>query len=86
MMGLDRDAVTEDAARTAIAGDPTRFADELFAEAAASDDVMSETSALDYLEGRLAFFGDLLDVPVPNLVRTRFAERMEAWSAIEGRS
>jgi hypothetical protein len=85
IMGLDRGETTEDTARTAIAADPNRLADELFAEAAASDDVTSEAAALDYLEGRIAFFGDLLDVPVPNTVRTRFAERLEAWSAIEGR-
>jgi hypothetical protein len=85
MMGMERDEVTEQSARTAIASDPVTFADELFLEAAASDDVTSEAAALDYLEGRLAFFGDLLDVPVPNTVRTRFAERLEAWSAIGGR-
>jgi hypothetical protein len=83
MMGLNRDQVTENSARTAIASDALHFADELFLEAVASDDVTSEASALDYLEVRLAFFGDLLDIPVPNTVRTRFAERLEAWSAIE---
>jgi hypothetical protein len=82
MMGLERDQVTENLARTAIASDPIRFADELFLEAVASDDVTSEETALDYLEGRLTFFGDLLDVPVPNTARTRFAERLEAWAEI----
>lgn len=84
-MGLDRETITADSARTAIASDPVRFADALFEEAAASDDVTSEAAALNYLEGRLSFFADLLDVPAPNTVRTRFAERLEAWETIPGR-
>lgn len=83
-MGLDRETISAESARTAIASDPLRFADALFEEAAASDDVTSEAAALNYLEGRLSFFGELLDVPVPNTVRTRFAERLGAWESIEG--
>ncbi len=77
LLGLDRDTLTETAARAAIAAAPAAFATVLFAEAADNDDVTSATAALDYLETRLLFFGEL--VPHPDSVREAFRVLTLAW-------
>jgi hypothetical protein len=69
-----------DEARAAIAGRTRDFANALFAEAADSDDVTGPQAALDYLEGRLLEFGDLLEPATAEVVRTVFRERLVAWA------
>jgi hypothetical protein len=77
--GLDRHQVTGDLARRTIAADPPRLAAAFFEEAAASDDVTSVESALDYLDGRLDFFGGLLDEDSRAAIISAFRDRLHAW-------
>ena len=70
LLGLDRATLTEAAATAAIGAEPAVFGQALFAEAAENDDVTSGAAALDYLETRLRFFGDL--VTHPEAVREAF--------------
>lgn len=77
LLGLDRATLTEAAARAAIAAAPAVFGQALFAEAADNDDVTDAAAALDYLETRLRFFGDLVQHPVA--VREAFRVLTLAW-------
>jgi hypothetical protein len=77
--GLDRHQVTDDLARRTIAADPTRLAGAFFEEAAASDDVISIESALDYLDGRLDFFDGLLGDEGRAAITSAFRDRLHAW-------
>jgi hypothetical protein len=79
MLGLGAHTVPEPVAREAIAKRPADFAAALFAEAAANDDVTSTKAALDYLDGRLSYFRDLLTAPTEAAIRTAFAGRLAAW-------
>ncbi len=72
---------TTTAARAAIEADPAALADAFFAEAADNDDVTSIKAALDYLEGRLSFFDDLVSAGARAAVDARFRERIAAWEA-----
>jgi hypothetical protein len=74
---LESPGIDEAEARAAISGDPTRFAAALLAEAADNDDVTSSAAAMDYLETRLAFFGDLAADAAA--VREAFAHRVAGW-------
>lgn len=67
-------------ASAAIVADPARFASVLFDEAAQNDDVTSSAAALDYLEARLAFFGDLV-APAEDSIRAEFRSRLAAWDS-----
>lgn len=69
----------DEAARSAISAKPGDFAAALFLEAAASDDVISRESALDYLSGRLTFFGGLVSGNASSAVTSAFDERLKAW-------
>ena len=79
--GLSRDEITDAKARAAIDDNPHQLAEALFAEAAASDDVISETTALDYLEGRFAFLGDLVNEQARAETEQRFRVRLQEWLA-----
>jgi hypothetical protein len=76
ILGLPRDT-PEGAIKAAAGAAPERLAGALFAEAAASDDVIDAATALQYLDDRLAFFGDIL--AGAGAVRDAFAERLQAW-------
>jgi len=56
-----------------------QLADQLFLEAAASDDVTSVNSALAYLQLRLNYFGELVTASAASEIRRRFAERVAVW-------
>ena len=70
---------TEAAAQSAVSARPMQFADQLFLEAAASDDVTSADAALAYLQLRLNYFGELVTAAAASTIRARFAERVAAW-------
>ena len=78
MLGLPIATLTPESARDAIAARPADFASALFEEAAGNDDVTSAAAALDYLETRLAFFGDLTGEATAS-VRRDFASHLAAW-------
>lgn len=75
------DDLTADNAQARLAAESARVAEAFFAEAAENDDVTSTSAALDFLEGRLAFFGDLIDHAIATRIRTRFNELLAAWEA-----
>lgn len=77
LLGLE--TVDAASARAAFAQDPGRLAAGLVDEAAASDDVTSAATALDYLETRLAYLGDLIDAATGTAVRERFTEAVRGW-------
>lgn len=70
----------DSAAAAAISARAAELASAFFLEAADSDDVTSEDSALAYLEGRLAYFGPLVAPEAAATVRAIFAERLRAWA------
>lgn len=79
---LGRDAGELDdaaSARAAIDAHPDELASAFFHEAADSDDVTSVETALEYLEGRFAFFGDLVGAEAAARIRMRFGELVEQW-------
>ncbi len=78
MLGLGA-TPTDVEAREAIATDPDAFAGALFREAADNDDVTSAEAALDYLETRLSFFGDLIPPEARLAIRAAFANRLTSW-------
>jgi hypothetical protein len=51
----------------------------LAAEAVANDDVIDASSAMAYLEDRLAFFGELLTEEQRQAVRESFGRLVERW-------
>jgi hypothetical protein len=77
--GLARDETTDETARAAINNDPRRLAEALFEEATASDDVISEATALEYLEGRFAFLGDVVGDAARDATELHFRVRLQAW-------
>ena len=78
MLGLAADVADYGSASSAIARDPAAFANALFDEAVQNDDVLSRESALDYLEMRLAFFGEVT-TGHEAAVRDAFRRRLAAW-------
>ena len=66
-------------AREAVSARPDDVADALVLEASASDDVMSAESAVDYLDGRLSYLGDIVDPAAAERIRARFRERIGNW-------
>lgn len=58
-----------------------QLAAAFFAEAADSDDVISREAALDYLESRLSFFGNVISLSDADALRIEFAERLKAWDS-----
>ena len=79
ILGLPGETLTADAARAAIAARPADVASAFFHEAADNDDVISVAAALDYLEGRLAFFGDLIPASGAAPIRESFRTAVESW-------
>lgn len=80
MLGLDPGAALDDASAASLVRErATALADAIFHEAADSDDVVSAETALDYLEGRLIFFGDLVPAETAAAIRRAFRERLRAW-------
>ncbi len=67
------------AAREAVDANPGTLANAFFHEAADSDDVTSVSAALDYLEGRITFFGDFISTPTATEIRSRFRELVSPW-------
>ena len=67
-------------ASAAIARDPSRLAQALVAEAAASDDVSSVESARAYIEARLAGFGDTVPAEAADAVRGAVEAALEGWA------
>ena len=63
----------------AISGRIDDFATSLFAEAAASDDVTSAESAIEYCDDRLASFEGMISGHVAEAIRARFAVLVRAW-------
>lgn len=56
------------------------LAEAFFHEAADSDDVTSIETGMDYLEVRLAYFGELVRPAAAEAIRGRFAELVESWA------
>ena len=79
MLALAELPATEREAAAAIAGRIDDFAVALFAEAAASDDVTSAESAIEYCDDRLASFEGMISGHVAEAIRTRFAVLVRAW-------
>lgn len=80
MLGLGRATALDHQAAAALVRDrPRDLADAIFHEAADSDDVLSTEAALDYLQGRLVFFGDLIAPEAATTIRRAFRERLAAW-------
>ncbi len=84
MLAVPLADLTPGSARALIAARPADMADALFREAADSDDVTDTSTALDYLEGRLSFFGELLSPVAAEAVRAAFRERVRAWESSAG--
>jgi hypothetical protein len=79
MLGLQPEDLDSETARSAIALRPGDFAHALLQEAADSDDVTSAESAIDYCDGRLTFFGDLITPEAAGEVRAAFASLVQGW-------
>jgi hypothetical protein len=79
ILDLPPSSLTPEVARAVISARAEDFADELFVEAANNDDVTSIEAALDYLESRLADFGDLVEPDAAARVRAAFGQRLSAW-------
>jgi hypothetical protein len=79
ILGLRPLGLTHDAARDAIAMRAPEMALAFFLEAADSDDVTGAASALDYLDGRIAFFRDLIAPAAAEVIRTAFREKLRSW-------
>lgn len=75
---LGQPGIDEAQARAAILAAPDAFAAALFAEAADNDDVVSSAAALEYLETRLSFLGDLIG-DAGAAIREAFRRRVAAW-------
>ncbi len=84
MLAVPLPELTPASARARIAAQPADMADALFREAADSDDVTGNDTALDYLEGRLSFFDELLSPGAAEAVRAAFRERISAWESSAG--
>ena len=67
------------AARAAVSARAGEVAEALVFEAAASDDVTSTEAALDYLEARLVYLGDLVEPAAAAHIRNHFRVRISAW-------
>ena len=67
-------------ASTAIAGDPSRLAQALVAEAAASDDVSSVESAREYIEARLTDLGEAVPAGAAESVRGAVEAALAGWA------
>ena len=67
------------AARAAVSARHDELAAAFVLEAIASDDVTSAASALDYLETRLAYLGDIVGTAAAASIRARFSEAVAAW-------
>jgi len=68
-----------DALRALVAERLDHVAEALVAEAAASDDVLDQASAVVYLEDRLRNLGDLLAPQQAERLRAVFRERTKGW-------
>jgi hypothetical protein len=79
MLNVPLVSLSAQSAPAIVAAKSQAMSTALFEEAAASDDVTSVESALDYLEGRLAFFDDLIPAGAAAAIRTSFAARLKAW-------
>ncbi len=77
--GLVRDEMTDALAKAAVHENPHRLATAIFEEATASDDVISEETALEYLEGRFSFLGDLVVAEDRTAIKRDFQARLEEW-------
>ena len=55
------------------------LAEAFFHEAADSDDVTSIDTGMEYLEVRLAYFGELVRPATAEEIRARFGELVESW-------
>jgi hypothetical protein len=79
ILGLPPAALTGRRAGAELAAHPAELAQAFFHEAANNDDVISPETALEYLEGRLAFFAGLIpDATLPT-IRALFDEHLTAW-------
>ena len=67
-------------ASAAIARDPSRLAQALVAEAAASDDVSSVESARAYVEARLADLGEAVPPAAATPVRAAAEASLAQWA------
>ena len=67
-------------ATAAIARDPTRLAQALVTEAAASDDVSSVESARAYIEARLSDLGDTVPAEAGDGVRGAVEAGLAGWA------
>lgn len=76
---FDRALTTTEDARNTIAREPDVLAAALLDEAAQNDDVISVEAARDYLEMRLADFGDLVGPGTADTVRAEFNDRLRSW-------
>lgn len=68
-----------EAARSAAARAVPRLADGLTAEAAASDDVSDQESALSYIDQRLQALSVVIDASTRAQVRDAAREHIEKW-------
>jgi hypothetical protein len=79
MLGLARGSLDARSASAAIAARRPDFVAALVAEAADNDDVTSAEAALEYLDGRLRFFGDLVGGADGEAIRASFVSATAAW-------
>jgi hypothetical protein len=55
------------------------LAEAFFHEAADSDDVISIESGMEYLEVRLAYFGEFMRPAAAEAIRARFGDLIASW-------
>ncbi|HEY5475533.1 MAG TPA: hypothetical protein VIK11_02355 [Tepidiformaceae bacterium] len=84
MLAVPLPELTPASAAALIAARPADMADAIFHEAADSDDVTGSEAAREYLEARLAFFGELAPPGAAEAIRAGFRERIGAWDSSAG--
>ena len=79
MLGMPVDELEgQDLAQT-IEDSVGTLAEAFFHEAADSDDVTSIDTGMEYLEVRLAYFGEFVRPAAAEAIRARFRELVETW-------
>lgn len=79
MLALDAVPPNDGEAASTIGERTNEFANALFEEAVASDDVTSAAAAIAYLDDRLVSFQAMLSAESAKLVRVEFARLVDSW-------
>ena len=80
ILGLPLRGLDHTRAREAISLRAPEVALAFFLEAVDSDDVTSVESALDYLDGRMAFFQGLVTPSGAATIEAAFREKLRSWA------